>query len=65
LINRYASEPNDSSYIVSEMVPAYCTIAAESGQYPLLAITPSEIYNITNLPHRHRKSSTPTLHSSG
>lgn len=31
LIQRYASEPNDSSYIFSEMVPAYRAAAGESG----------------------------------
>ncbi|KAH8812284.1 hypothetical protein F5884DRAFT_784973 [Xylogone sp. PMI_703] len=31
LIQRYASEPNDSSYIVSEMIPAYRAAAAQSG----------------------------------
>lgn len=33
LVRRYASEPNDSSYVVSEMIPAYRTAAAQSGVY--------------------------------
>jgi hypothetical protein len=34
LIQRYASEPNQSSYIATEIIPAYRRAAAEYGQYP-------------------------------
>ncbi|KAH6700598.1 hypothetical protein BKA61DRAFT_705543 [Leptodontidium sp. MPI-SDFR-AT-0119] len=54
LIQRYASEPNDSSYIVSEMVPAYRAAAGESGTGKAArqrSIVQGRITNGTLFPH--------------
>ncbi|KAE9366257.1 hypothetical protein N431DRAFT_419424 [Stipitochalara longipes BDJ] len=53
-IQRYASEPNDSSYVVSEMVPAYRAAAGEYGTGKAArqrAIVQGRITNGTLFPH--------------
>jgi len=76
LVQRYASEPNDSSYVVSEMVPAYRAAAGQSGSYitfcPLSMQTPNYLYlhyngHITictdiSIVSRYRKGSAPTIY---
>ncbi|KAN0095627.1 hypothetical protein V8E51_016338 [Hyaloscypha variabilis] len=54
LIQWYASEPNDSSYVVSEMVPAYRAAAGESGTGKAArqrSIVQGRITNGTLFPH--------------
>ncbi|KAH8744019.1 hypothetical protein F5882DRAFT_455086 [Hyaloscypha sp. PMI_1271] len=53
-IQRYASEPNDSSYVVSEMIPAYRAAAGESGTGKAArqrSIVQGRITNGTLFPH--------------